>query len=256
MINFREWLKLDEEGKGGFVKARPNASDVINRTQLWGPSAHFGRADAMLPHQKIAPAILGGIGKGVLDALGRTPEPSRHLEPMPRKADTVDLWGMLPLQMPAERISMNKKNILKIVADIVGDPERDNRVRHPGDDGESVIKFRIPNPDKPEELEAAEMFTLGLIYLSFYNQMKHKGILDTVNWQKPEWSINHQNGNLEVLGRFQKNQQNDWEKVGTKNIYGKDYDGDRTDGPDFNRKGQLNNFNNPYVTSTNPGQNH
>lgn len=216
MITFTEWLKQEASSSyapvlntsAGRVNSRPGATFLANRSQLWGPSAHFGEPDQMLaPHKKVMPAFLSAIGDSYRKSLGREIVPIPHLphigDIFTEEEDTVGIWVVLPLQLPPGETSGSHdyRSVQKMLNGFTDDP-----VIKPGEQP-SQGKFVFPNYENYEEVEAAINFTRALSHLSALNTLKQKGgdtLLFKLEWQNPEIETRLNNGSLESLVVFNK----------------------------------------------------
>lgn len=81
LLEFKQWVSLIENV--GTTRTRPSSQFVANRTQLWGPSAHFGHQDSpYTPIKQMAAAPFVGIGNAIMKRLGKTPTPTAQM-PLP-----------------------------------------------------------------------------------------------------------------------------------------------------------------------------
>lgn len=212
MITFTEWLKLREDKYApvlntgaGRINSRPGATFLANRSQLWGPSAHFGQPDQMVTwDKKVVPAFLGSIGDAYKKALGRDIIPIPRLDfPEQETDEHLGVWVVLPLQLPPSEYANSTydyRTVQKMLDTLGQDP-----VLHPGEQP-SPQKFRIPNFDKYEEVEDSIEFTTALCHLAALNKVKSKGdqVLFQLDWQSPDIQTRINNANLEALVIFDK----------------------------------------------------
>lgn len=249
-MNFKEWLQQEEaafmeapSAKAGFAtsatgmtRGRPGANSgfAANRSQLWGPSATYGRADTMMPWNKPLPAIATGIGQSFQQSLGWQPTPVAAFEPMPKNEGILDRWGALPLQLPPPEFNMGRKNKLGLLTAIgkmlkgiedpriqagavdkgEGDSKEKERV---GDDDQRVEgKFQLVNQDMLGDIEIhsqAVEFTQALLHYVHVQNLKAEGIRDNYDWQDPEVHPNITNDEwplYEAIFRFKPASEGEW----------------------------------------------
>jgi len=106
MKTFSKWLKLREAQTGGTKrpKATGETGFVANRSQFWGPAAHFGHDPSKVQtiRQKAIGAVPAAVGSIFSAELGYTPEAVPFLEKWPKDTVTqthVIKEGTLELQV-------------------------------------------------------------------------------------------------------------------------------------------------------------
>jgi len=179
MKTFKKWLVLREAQTGG--TKRPKATGggfVANRSQFWGPAAHFGH-DAEKVQSIWNKAIAAGpaaVGSLFADELGYSPEAIPKLEKWPTDTMTrthVFKDGTLPLQVliKYEGECMNCGEDLDCLWKNcqMDEQEMKNGIDDPNYmDKQIVPKMKekpsiYPNPQDYHMVEMAKKFTEALI---------------------------------------------------------------------------------------------
>jgi hypothetical protein len=241
-MNFREWLQFEElellnernpfgSGEIGTMRGRPGSGSgfAANRSQLWGPSATYGRADTLMPWKKPAPAALTSIGQAFQKELGYQPTPIPELEPMPKEDTSHDRWGVLPLQLPPEDFKMSRRNklgMLTAVRDMLGEgPQALGKVgggtvgAEGGDEKQlsGEPQFQVMTQDMMGDFEfvgVATEFTEALMHYVHVVNMETEGIIQNLDWKNPEVHPNiNENADpplYEAVFRFSPLGKHDW----------------------------------------------
>ena len=188
--NFKKWLefRLDERDKNpfGIQRQRPGGGGygmVSNRSQLWGPSAEFGHDfDTMQkPQDKLAPAVLGGIGGELAKATGIDTSPAGHFdatEPFRVKEDSIEFMIMLPLQLPIE--GNYRQPDLQYIEKAI--QSKENGGQNSAETINDTLDQNHKIPENAQEMQQAIYYVKKVMNYLAERQMRKNG-----HWEKYDW---------------------------------------------------------------------
>lgn len=242
-MNFREWLQLEETGilseapssnpfNSGTMRSRPGRPIVANRSQMWGPSATYGRADALMPWDKVFPAMATSVGDSIMQSLGQQPTAVTRFEPFPESDKTLDRWGVLPLQLPPDDFNMGRRNklgMLQAIQALLGEgpqAKEDPRINKgavgtekgqvPVGSDSNAPKFTLVTQAMMGDVEVVERsveFTEALMHYVHVINMAEENIVHQYDWKDPEIHPNITNDDpplYEAIFRFDPVTKNQW----------------------------------------------
>lgn len=219
MKTFTQWLKArivkeDQSAYTGQLKGRPaGGAFSANRSQLWGPSATYGRADQRTPADwplQIPQAWISAYGSALKKAIDRDIETVPNLEPPPTQEQTVDMAIVLPLQLPPQEFvgMINKGNargklqaVRQIIANCFGQGPQSRQsagvsISYMGGQGRDENNsptgdsqgcgFRFPDLGTHEEMEMAESFTKLLMQHFAIESLVENGLDKTLDLYDPK----------------------------------------------------------------------